>query len=156
LAQWIEAAPSVDSGRHRPRVDPDEGVAERSAVAMGFKALTIPTYPLSYDLAPYWEDQYAELWQAFASNHIPLSLHTNASPSLKGIQLSDPTPAKGIFQSLPPIVMAELISTWILGGMVPANPDLHIVLVESGIGWIAYYLEHSTRCRAVTIGRTGA
>jgi predicted TIM-barrel fold metal-dependent hydrolase len=25
--------------------------------------------------------------------------------------------------------------------MVPANPDLHIVLVESGIGWIAYYLE---------------
>jgi uncharacterized protein len=25
--------------------------------------------------------------------------------------------------------------------MVPENPDLHIVLVESGIGWIAYYLE---------------
>ncbi len=37
--------------------------------------------------------------------------------------------------------MAELIGTWILGGMVPSNPDLHIVLVESGIGWIAYYLE---------------
>jgi predicted TIM-barrel fold metal-dependent hydrolase len=143
LAQWIEAAPKrlIPVGII-PVLDPDEGVAElERLVAMGFKALTIPTYPLSYELAPYWEDQYAELWQAFASNHVPLSLHTNASPSLKGIQLADPTPAKGIFQSLPPIVMAELISTWILGGMVPSNPELHIVLVESGIGWIAYYLE---------------
>ena len=37
--------------------------------------------------------------------------------------------------------MVELISTWILDGMVPKNPDLHVVLVEAGIGWIAYYLE---------------
>jgi predicted TIM-barrel fold metal-dependent hydrolase len=57
------------------------------------------------------------------------------------MMIADPTPAKGIFQSLPPIHMAELISTWILGGMVPSNPNLHLVLVEAGIGWIAYYLE---------------
>jgi predicted TIM-barrel fold metal-dependent hydrolase len=143
LLQWI------DYDKQRlipvgivPVLDPKEGVKElERLVERGFKALTIPTYPDSYGLAPYWEDQYKPLWQAFAANKIPLSLHTNASPSLKSIQMADPTPAKGIFQSLPPIVMAELISTWILGGMVPDNPDLHIVLVESGIGWIAYYLE---------------
>jgi predicted TIM-barrel fold metal-dependent hydrolase len=143
LAQWIAAAPKrlIPVGIV-PVLDPAEGVAElERLVAMGFKALTVPTYPSSYGLAPYWEDQYAPLWQAFAANGIPLSLHTNASPSLRDIQVADPTPAKGIFQSLPPIVMAELIGTWILGGMVPNNPNLHIVLVESGIGWIAYYLE---------------
>jgi uncharacterized protein len=143
LAEWIEYAPDrlLPVGVI-PVLDPKEGVAEvERLVAKGFKALTVPTYPKSYDLAPYWEDEYRPLWQAFAANRIPLSLHTNASPGLTGIQMSDPTPAKGIFQSLPPIVMAELISTWILGGMVPDNPDLHIVLVESGIGWIPYYLE---------------
>jgi len=143
LADWIKAAPDrlIPVGIV-PVADPDEGVAElERLVGMGFRAATIPTYPASYELAPYWEDQYARLWQAFATHRVPLSLHTNASPGLKGVQLSDPTPAKGIFQSLPPIVMAELIGTWILGGMIPANPELHVVLVESGIGWIAYYLE---------------
>jgi predicted TIM-barrel fold metal-dependent hydrolase len=143
LGDWIKAAPDrlIPVGIV-PVADPAEGVAElERLVGLGFKAATIPTYPASYELAPYWEDAYAPLWQAFAANHIPLSLHTAGSPGLKGIQTSDPTPAKGIFQSLPPIVMAELISTWILGGMVPKNPDLHVVLVEAGIGWIAYYLE---------------
>jgi predicted TIM-barrel fold metal-dependent hydrolase len=144
LQQWIEAAPNrlIPVGII-PVLDPAEGVAELERLAgMGFKALTVPTYPTAYaGLAPYWEDQYKPLWQSFAASRIPLSLHTTASPGLAAIQASDPTPAKGIMQSLPPIVMAELISTWILGGMVPANPDLRIVLVESGIGWIAYYLE---------------
>lgn len=143
LAEWIAYAPErlIPVGVV-PVLDPKEGVAElERLVAKGFKALTVPTYPASYQLAPYWEDDYQQLWQAFAANRIPLSLHTNAAPGLTGIQMSDPTPAKGIFQSLPPIVMAELIGTWILGGMVPRNPDLHVVLVESGIGWIAYYLE---------------
>jgi predicted TIM-barrel fold metal-dependent hydrolase len=143
LADWIKAAPErlIPVGII-PVADPAEGVAElERLVGMGFKAATVPTYPASYGLAPYWEDQYAPLWQAFAASRVPLSLHTNASPGLTGIQMSDPTPAKGIFQSLPPIVMAELISTWILGGMIPKNPDLHVVLVEAGIGWIAYYLE---------------
>jgi predicted TIM-barrel fold metal-dependent hydrolase len=144
LHQWIEAAPDrlIPVGII-PVADPAEGVAElERLVAMGFKALTVPTYPTAYEgLKPYWDDDHKRLWQAFASSRIPLSLHTNASPSLAALQAADPTPAKGIFQSLPPIVMAELISTWILGGMIPDNPDLRVVLVESGIGWIAYYLE---------------
>ena len=138
LSDWIKAAPNrlIPVGIV-PLADPAEGVAElERLVGMGFKAATIPTYWASYDLAPYWDDSYSRLWQAFAANRVPLSLHTAGSPGLKGIQIADPTPAKGIFQSLPPIVMAELISTWILGGMVPQNPDLHIVLVEAGIGWI--------------------
>jgi predicted TIM-barrel fold metal-dependent hydrolase len=143
LADWIKAAPErlIPVGII-PVDDPQQGVAElERLVGMGFKAATIPTYSGLYDLAPYWEEQYKPLWQAFAANRVPLSLHTNTTPGLKPLMLADPTPAKGIFQSLPPISMAELIGTWILGGMIPDNPDLHVVLVEAGIGWIAYYLE---------------
>ena len=143
LADWINAAADrlIPVGII-PVADPAEGVAElERLVAMGFKAATIPTYSAIHDLTPYWDDSYAPLWAAFAANRVPLSLHVGTTPGLKSLQVADPTPAKGIYQSLPPIVMAELISTWILGGMVPKNPELQLVLVESGIGWISYYLE---------------
>ena len=79
--------------------------------------------------------------ERLADHNIPISLHTSVTKGLTLMQQADPTPSKAIFQSLPPIHMAELVSSWILGGMLPRNPDLNLVLVESGIGWIAYYLE---------------
>ncbi|HLG66256.1 MAG TPA: amidohydrolase family protein [Acidimicrobiales bacterium] len=143
LADWIKAAPDrlIPVGVV-PVMDVDDGVAELERLAgLGFRALTVPTYPDVHGFEPYWDPKYRPLLQAFAHHGIPLSLHTGATKGLQAIQQADPTPAKGIFQSLPPIHMAELISSWILGGMLPDNPDLHIVLVEAGIGWIAYYLE---------------
>ncbi len=53
----------------------------------------------------------------------------------------DPTPFKGIFQSLPPIFMAECLSGWTVSGVLERFPELQIVLVEAGIGWIPYMLE---------------
>ena len=54
---------------------------------------------------------------------------------------ADPTPFKGIFQSLPPIFMSEIVASWIISGMLERFPGLKIVLVEAGLGWIPYYLE---------------
>jgi len=53
----------------------------------------------------------------------------------------DPTPFKGIFQCLPPISMSELMADWILSGVLERWPELRIVFVEAGIGWIPYFLE---------------
>jgi predicted TIM-barrel fold metal-dependent hydrolase len=143
LAQWIEAAPNrlIPVGIV-PATSSEEGITElERLVGLGFKAATVPTYPKVYGIPSYWDPKYEGLWKTFAATRIPLSLHTAATPHFMEFVMDDPTPAKGIAQSLPPIHMAELISGWILGGMVPNNPDLHIVLVESGIGWISYYLE---------------
>jgi predicted TIM-barrel fold metal-dependent hydrolase len=143
LAEWIAAAPDrlVPVGII-PVAEPADGVAEIERLAgLGFRAATVPSYPDVYGLDPYYRDSYQDLWRAFASHQIPVSLHTGSTRGLQLVKELDPTPAKGIYQSLPPMHMAELISTWILGGMLPRNPDLHLVLVESGIGWIAYYLD---------------
>jgi uncharacterized protein len=143
LAEWIQAAPKrlIPVGVV-PVADVEQGVAELDRLAkLGFRAATVPTYPDLLGLPHYWDERYQPLWRAFADHGIPLSLHTAVTKGLTFMQEADPTPAKAIFQSLPPIHMAELVSSWILGGMLPRNPDLHLVLVESGIGWIAYYLE---------------
>ncbi len=143
LAEWIQAAPRrlIPVGVV-PVADVAEGVAELGRLAkLGFRAATIPTYPDLFDLPHYWDERYQPLWRAFADHNIPISLHTSVTKGLTLMQQADPTPSKAIFQSLPPIHMAELVSSWILGGMLPRNPDLNLVLVESGIGWIAYYLE---------------
>ena len=143
LAEWIQAAPDrlIPVGVI-PVMDPEEGVAELERLAgLGFRALTVPSYPDVHDLPGYWDDRYSRLWQAFASHKIPVSLHTGATKGVHIILEQDPTPAKGIAQSLPPMFMAEIVGSFILGGALPKNPDLHIVLVEAGIGWIAYYIE---------------
>ena len=73
---------------------------------------------------------------------MPISQHVGASRYLLGDVLSeDPTPYKGIFQSLPPIFMSECIVDWTVSGVLERWPDLRIVLVEAGIGWIPYFLE---------------
>jgi predicted TIM-barrel fold metal-dependent hydrolase len=143
LGDWIKAAPKrlIPVGLI-PVMDVEDGVAELKRLAkLGFRAATVPPYPDTQGLPHYWDTRYDPLLAAFQETAIPISLHTGLTKGLQFIQQADPTPAKGIFQSLPPIYMAELISSWILGGMLPKNPDLHIVLVEAGIGWIGYYLE---------------
>ncbi len=143
LADWIAAAPQAfDTRGGDPRYGSAVGVAELERIAgLGFRAATLPSYPDTHDFPYYWDEQYSKLWATFAETKIPISLHTATTPGLQKLQQADPTPPKAIFQSLPPIFMAELVGSWIASGLLAEHPGLHIVLVEAGIGWIGYYLE---------------
>jgi len=143
LAEWRSAAPDrlIPVGII-PVHDPAAAVAELKRVAdLGFRAAQVSAYPDVYDFPSYTDPAYEPLWKTFAEAGIPLSLHTGLTKGLSFIQQADNTPARGIFQSLPPMFMAEIVGTFIVGGILHRNPDLNIVLVESGIGWIPYYLE---------------
>jgi predicted TIM-barrel fold metal-dependent hydrolase len=63
------------------------------------------------------------------------------------IMADDPTPAKGLFQSLPPIFMAEALGGWIVTGTLERFPKLRVVMVETGLGWIPYYLQRLDRMK---------
>lgn len=125
-----------------PVVDVDESVREVQRLAgAGARAFMLPIYPVDLDLPHYSDRCYDRLWGAIQETGIPISQHVGASQTLFDIMAWDPTPAKGVFQSLPPIFMAEVLGGWIVPGTLERFPRLQVVLVEAGLGWIPYYLE---------------
>lgn len=113
---------------------------ERIAAEHG-KAVQLPLIPRELGAPPYWDESYDPLWDVLSETGIPISQHVGSNEYLNTILSEDETPFKGIFQSLPPVFMAECIADWTLSGVLERWPRLKVVLVESGIGWIPYYLE---------------
>ena len=125
-----------------PIVEVEEAVSEVKRLAeAGARALMIPPYPHDLGLKPYWDSSYDPLWATIEETGIAISQHVGANQYLFQLMAHDPTPAKGIFQSLPPIFMAEIIANWIVSGLLERFPGLKIVLVEAGLSWIPYYIE---------------
>lgn len=125
-----------------PIADVDEAVREVTRLAeAGARAILLPLYPVDMDLPHYADPRYARLWSCFEEVGIPISQHVSANQALLDLMGWDPTPAKGVFQSLPPIFMAEVLAGWIVTGILERHPRLRIVLVESGLGWLPYFLE---------------
>jgi predicted TIM-barrel fold metal-dependent hydrolase len=106
------------------------------------KAVQVPLVPREVGALPYWDEAYNPLWEVLSETGLPISQHVGACRYLMGdVMAEDPTPYKGIFQSLPPLFMSECLADWTLSGVLDRWPDLRIVLVEAGIGWIPYFLE---------------
>jgi predicted TIM-barrel fold metal-dependent hydrolase len=126
-----------------PIDDPKLAVKELDRiVAEHAKAVQLPLLPREQGLPPYWDTSYDPLWEAMSHHGVPISMHVGGNSYLFNQVLpEDPTPFKGIFQCLPPISMSELMADWILSGILERFPDLRIVFVEAGIGWIPYFLE---------------
>ena len=125
-----------------PIADIDESVREVTRLAKaGARAILLPLYPVDIGRPHYSDKLYDPLWSCFQEVGIPISQHVSANQHLLDIMVYDSTPAKGIFQSLPPIFMAEVLASWIVPGTLARFPDLKVVLVESGLGWIPYFLE---------------
>lgn len=105
----------------------------------GGKAIQIPLYPTESKLPAYYDSSYDRLWSAIEEIGIPVSMHV-VPPTGRGLG-RDPTPAKGIYQSVPPIFMAQPLCELIVSGVFVRHPKLKIVFVESGLTWIAFMLD---------------
>jgi predicted TIM-barrel fold metal-dependent hydrolase len=131
-----------------PLADVQAAVKEIERVASeGARAILFPLYPTELGLPPYHELRYDPVWAAVQEIGIPISQHVNTNTALNEIKALDPTPTKGLFQSLPPIAMAQSVGSWILLGMLDRFPGLRIVFVESGLGWLPYYLRRLDEMR---------
>lgn len=140
MQEWIEADPTrlIPVGLI-PIVPVDEAVKEmRRLKGLGFRTIRIPGEPPK-DQPPYWHEQWDPIWATAQELGLPIALHVGGSRSLDHID--DPTPGKQFFKSLPPMAMSHIVGGFILVGPLNRFPELKIVLVESGIGWIPYYLE---------------
>ena len=127
-----------------PLSDVDASVAElHRLVERGARAVQLPLYPADARIAPYYDPVYEPLWSAIEEAGIPISLHV-CPPGGRGLS-GDPTPAKGLFQAMPPIFMSQALSEWIVTGTFVRHPALQVVLVEAGLGWIPYMLDRLDR-----------
>jgi uncharacterized protein len=111
--------------------------------ALGARAVQLPLYPTDARIAPYYDPVYEPLWSAAEGTGTPISLHV-CPPGGRGLS-ADPTPAKGLFQAMPPIFMSQALSEWIVTGTFVRHPRLRVVLVEAGLGWIPYMLDRLDR-----------
>lgn len=124
-------------------IDPVEfGIEEMQRIAkMGYRTGLIPPYPNLFNLPRYWDPRYEPLWAAAQELDFPLSFHVGSNTWTTGLREVDPTPQLKIFMSLPPLEMSEILATFLLSDAVKNAPNFKFTFVESGLGWIAYYLE---------------
>jgi predicted TIM-barrel fold metal-dependent hydrolase len=125
-----------------PIHDIDIAVAEVDRVVeLGGKSLQLPVFPAELGLPDYYDDRYAPLFSAIQSSGLPICCHIGLKTTLDDVARRDPTPNKGVMVPLTPLMTAEALGMWILGGVLERFPELKLVFVEPGLGWVPWWLE---------------
>jgi predicted TIM-barrel fold metal-dependent hydrolase len=145
---WMVELAAAAPGRlialgHVALFDLDEAVAELQRFAKaGLRGFHMNPFPNDVGLPPLTDPQYDRLWAAIQDSGLPVSFHIMGPRGMAIERLYDPTPGvKEAFISLANISMTELIASLTFTGVLQRFPNLHFVVVESGIGWIPYFLE---------------
>lgn len=120
-----------------PVLDAADAVAElERCLALGFRSATLPTH--APDHARWNSDSHGPLWRAAASARVPLSFHVGTGTS--------PTTERGpggavINYVYVGIGAQQAVAYFVAGGVLARHPDLHVVMVESGAGWLGWLVE---------------
>jgi len=147
LAETFAGCPRFAGGAMLPVHDVSASVAEIERVAaLGLRSLMLPMSPPPS--RPYHHRDYEPLWSAADAWGLPLTFHVSTGGAIDSAQRfdagSDPAALIGglISVALPaPVVVSHLVGS----GVFDRHPDLHMVLVETGIGWLAWVLDELDR-----------
>jgi predicted TIM-barrel fold metal-dependent hydrolase len=119
----------------QPNHSPEAAAAElRRAAAIGHRGAVIDVFAIDAG-DPAWDT----LWAAAAETKLPISFHlkdgtwSNLSYRLGKWQ-------SAAFASVLPLQLDEPLATMVFSGALERNPGLALVLAESGIGWLPYFL----------------
>ncbi|MCB0996809.1 MAG: amidohydrolase [Acidimicrobiales bacterium] len=124
-----------------PIHDIDAAIAEvQWAATAGCKSLQLPVFPAELGLPDYWESRYDPLWAAITETGLPICCHIGMNTALDDIARRDPTPQKGIFVTMTAMSAGEALGMWLLTGVFERFPELKVVFVEPGLGWVAWWL----------------
>jgi predicted TIM-barrel fold metal-dependent hydrolase len=117
------------------------------AVGLGHRAALIPGLPHAFDLPPLADDAWEPLLRTCEEAGIPVALHIGGSlgrrqsaETLGALSPGAGVPAETLV-AMTPLSNYGVLANLILTGVPARYPRLKIVSVESGIGWVAYFLE---------------
>ena len=119
---------------------------ERCA-AMGMRGINLGTGPHLHGLPDLSEPDWDPLWAASAEHAMPVNFHIGASGDTMSWFGTSPWPSHdaehklAIGSAMMYLSNASVIANLIFGGVLERHPDVQFVSVESGIGWIPFFLE---------------
>jgi predicted TIM-barrel fold metal-dependent hydrolase len=144
LGDFVQAAPERYAGiAEIPIWDLDLALLEaQRAREMGMRGVTIPGIPtleskfsMSTTGRPYIDPWYDPLWDLLERLEMPVHMHLGARPITEGLD------DMMILTSVNKSMMSEPIASFIFSGALQKHPNLHVVSVESGVGWMSFLVE---------------
>jgi predicted TIM-barrel fold metal-dependent hydrolase len=118
-----------------PGHSPEAAAAEleRSA-GLGHRGAIIDVFAIDVG-DPAWD----RLWAAAEHTGLPISFHLKGG-SWSGLSYRMGRWQSAAFASLLPLQLDEPLATMVFCGALERHPGLRLVLAESGIGWVPYFL----------------
>jgi uncharacterized protein len=131
-----------------PWWDIDAAVAEVQRIhQLGLHGVNTNADPQNQGLPDLGERHWDPFWEACADLRMPVNFHIGASVSAMSWFGSTPWPSQGPNQKLAIgsammyLSNAAVIANLIVSGVLERHPTLQVVSVESGIGWIPFFLQ---------------
>jgi predicted TIM-barrel fold metal-dependent hydrolase len=112
----------------------------------------------------YGNEEFQPFWAACAELGMPVHLHLGATGAQKANTATSPNfahvtvmPGTYRFRQMvkSKLAMAEVLANFVMTGILDRNPELRVVSVESGVGWMAFaaeYLDTQWRKHRVSSG----
>ena len=131
-----------------PWWDIDLSVAEiRRAHTMGIRGINCGTGPHLLGLPDLSQPEWDPMWDVCAELEMPVNFHIGASADTMGWFGSSPWPSHdmntklAIGSAMMYLSNASVIANLIFGGVLERHPTVQFVSVESGVGWIPFFLQ---------------
>jgi len=131
-----------------PWWDVDLAVAEiRRAAAIGLRGVNSGTGPHLQGLPDLGEPYWDPMWDACAELNMPVNFHIGASTDTMSWFGTTPWPSHdldnklAIGSAMMYLSNASVIANLIFSGVLERHPSLRFVSVESGVGWIPFFLQ---------------